>query len=647
MRIIPGLAVAAVLSLAGAADAATVTVTIPTDAIDVNAQTATVADLPGPDGEVSLSEALIATNNTPGADRIEFAIPADKWILTFLYPGRAILYSSIGFYHRAYDEVTIDGTTQTAFTGDTNPDGWEVAMYGSGLWLNADHCTLTGFDSATVDVTGSSCLITGNTGFMNITVYGGSGSRIENNSCGTIKIDRSNDNVVVGNTTTRVRVLGWVGGGLPAVGNRIGGPDPADRNFITGYGTVNGEGLPAGTSVQIFDSIGTIVENNRIGTTPDGMAQGSLASTAGVGFEGENHDVVIRDNQIAGILGHGQGPHHAGQLFGSAVLIGGTGSNLTFTGNTLGLDAAGQPTLGSVRGFDIGSFYYLGGMTGIAIGGEGPGEGNVIAGHLLEGIVIGKDTFDARIVNTAVHGNGGLGIDLVASNLSRGVSPNDALDADAGANGLQNFPVLATAEMLGGNLVIDGSLHSAPSQLYTIEFFASAECDPSGHGEGQVVLGRTTVTTNGSGDATFQATVTGGMPAGWFASATATLEPVGATSEFAACVPITGTAAGTAAPELAESVGTGPVLEAASPNPFRGRTTLAFELTRPGTMRLTIHDVSGRLVRVVDAGHCEPGRHEASWDGRRDDGAPAATGVYFARLTAEGRTVTRRTVRLR
>jgi hypothetical protein len=59
------------------------------------------------------------------------------------------------------------------------------------------------------------------------------------------------------------------GGGQPALDNRIGGPILAERNFITGYGTWNSDGYPGGTTVELFDTTGTLIENNWIGTTPD------------------------------------------------------------------------------------------------------------------------------------------------------------------------------------------------------------------------------------------------------------------------------------------------------------------------------------------------------------------------------------------
>lgn len=217
--------------------AATVTVDIGTDPIDIDWQTATIADLPGPDGNVSFSEAMIATNNTPGHDTIAFALPESEWQMQWLLPGRAVIQSSYTFFWRAFDEVTIDGTTQTAFTGDSNPNGAEVAFFGGEIYLNADNSSLRGIDGGSINFNGSNALAEGNTGGISLTFYGGSGSLIRDNFGGTLKLDRTSNNVVVGNTFLRIRNLGWVGGGQANVNNRIGGPNPEDRNYITGLGT--------------------------------------------------------------------------------------------------------------------------------------------------------------------------------------------------------------------------------------------------------------------------------------------------------------------------------------------------------------------------------------------------------------------------
>ncbi|MBL1218581.1 MAG: hypothetical protein D8M59_13945 [Planctomycetes bacterium] len=522
------------------ASAQVVTVTIAKDTIDVDPWTATIDDLPGPDGEVSFSEAMIATNNTPGHQTVAFNVPQALWPFQWLYPGRLVLTSTIGYYWRANDSVTIDGTTQTAFTGDSYADGNEVVIDTLTFYLNADDSTFIGFDHSAVSATANNALIEGNTGNMRITVYGGSGSVVRGNEASTIVVDRSTDNRVVGNTTSRIRVLGYIGGGQPAANNIIGGPNPEDRNYVTGYGSYNSEGMPNGSAMQLFDTVDCIIENNWIGTTPDGLASGNPACTIGIKFEGENYGTIVRDNMISGILGIGTWPHHNGQFFGWAVYFQQIVDNVEFTNNAIGLDANGDPTLGSVTGIEIGTFNYYG-ISDLRLGGSEPGQGNVIAGHMFNGITIGRDVPNVRIAGNSIYGNGGLGIDLVPTGFGYGVTPNDPLDADSGANGLQNFPVLTSAATIGDTHIrIAGDLHTSASSRCTVEFFASPECDPSGHGEGQIYLGMTEVLTDGAGDAAFDVMLAASVPVGWFVSSTAALEPVGATSEFSACVDVTG-----------------------------------------------------------------------------------------------------------
>lgn len=529
--------------LAAAGTAQTIVVDTANDVTDFGGAQQ-VADLPGPDGKVSLPEAGLASDNTPGVQTIGFHIPENEWEYQWLFPGRAVLKPFLGF--RVFDTAILDGTTQTAFTGDSNPDGGgEVVIWASTYLLDNVGGVVRGFDNTSLYVSGGSAnVIQGNTE-CGIEVYDSPFTLIggtnpgEGNSAGTIKIDRSSHNVVVGNTTTRIRVLGWVAGGQPALDTRIGGPTLAERNYITGYGTWSGEGYPGGTTVQLFDTIGTIVENNWIGTTPDGLAQGSLASTAGIGFEGENYDAVIRNNRIAGILGHGIGPHYAGWLVGSAIQVYGVGSGVSIVGNTIGLNANDEPLLGSVTGVAT-QGYYLGPVEDVVIGGASVGDGNEIAGHLSTGISIDNTYAGVRISGNSIHDNGSLGIDLITNGFGTGVTPNDPLDLDVGGNGLQNFPVLQSAASDGSTLRVVGSLNSGASSSFTIEFFASPQCDPSGFGEGQESLGATTVSTDSSGNASFEATLAVDVQPGWYVTATATASA--ATSEFSACVGVVETA---------------------------------------------------------------------------------------------------------
>jgi hypothetical protein len=70
------------------------------------------------------------------ADRVERASSGRTGSLQYVYPGRAVLTGSGGSNRHATDQVTIGGTTQTAFTVDANPDGNELASYGGTLKID-------------------------------------------------------------------------------------------------------------------------------------------------------------------------------------------------------------------------------------------------------------------------------------------------------------------------------------------------------------------------------------------------------------------------------------------------------------------------------------------------------------------------------
>lgn len=85
-------------------------------------------------------------------------------------------------------------------------------------------------------------------------------------------------------------------------------------------------------------------------------------------------------------------------------------------------------------------------------------------------------------------------------------------------------------------------------------------------------------------------------------------------------------------------------LEAPVPNPARGATQIPFALSREGDVSLTVFDLSGREVRVLVRGRHEAGRFSAPWDLRDDAGNGVPSGVYFVRLRAAGRTLSRAVV---
>ena len=110
------------------------------------------------------------------------------------------------------------------------------------------------------------------------------------------------------------------------------------------------------------------------------------------------------------------------------------------------------------------------------------------------------------------------------------MTANDFPDGDAGANNLQNYPVIDEIAVDGENRSVEGSLASNPNTDYVLNFYSNAEVDPSGFGEGETWLGSLDVHTNAQSTSTSVFLLEPGR-LGRFITATAT-DPAGNTSSF-------------------------------------------------------------------------------------------------------------------
>ena len=85
-----------------------------------------------------------------------------------------------------------------------------------------------------------------------------------------------------------------------------------------------------------------------------------------------------------------------------------------------------------------------------------------------------------------------------------------------------------------------------------------------------------------------------------------------------------------------------------SPNPAgREGTMLRFGLPMETQVTLTLFDQQGRRVRELAHGTWPAGAHAIRWDGRDDAGREVASGIYFARLETQGRSLRVRFASLR
>jgi flagellar hook assembly protein FlgD len=79
---------------------------------------------------------------------------------------------------------------------------------------------------------------------------------------------------------------------------------------------------------------------------------------------------------------------------------------------------------------------------------------------------------------------------------------------------------------------------------------------------------------------------------------------------------------------------------AVRPNPFNPQTEIWFTVRESGSVTLTVFDDRGRRVRTLHDGWLKAGVSSEVWDGRDQNGARVAAGVYFVSLrTTDARDV--------
>jgi hypothetical protein len=491
-------------------------------------------------GPGSLRQAILNANAavTTGADQIHFAIPG----------AGPHLIAPVTALPPLADPVVIDGYTQSgaspntlAVGNDAVPkirlDGNSVSGDGPGLVLWGGTSTVRGL---------SITRFNGTTGF-GIEVVSGNNT-IQGNFIGL-----SPDGITgLGNDADGIRITSG--------NNLIGGLAPAARNVVSGN-------LNDGIEINGSSASGNVVRGNYIGTDASGtLSRGN--NTDGIFITTAPGNSVI-NNLLSGNNSEG------------ITLSGSTTTNTVIHGNLIGTDAAGvAPLRNEAHGIQITSA-----ANNTTVGGANPGEGNVIAyngaANTWDGVFVASGGGNA-IRRNRIFTNNGMGIDLGAT----GVQANDAGDADTGANLLQNFPILTAATNTGASVTIAGSLNAAANTQIALDFFATGLFDPTGHGEGDIYLGSTNVTTDVGGNVSFLLTFPAGLNERYF-SATAT-DPNGNTSEF------------------------GPVVAAQSTVATVTFTVINTNDSGPGSLRQAILDANASITAGADRIHFAipgPGPH--------------------------------------
>jgi len=74
----------------------------------------------------------------------------------------------------------------------------------------------------------------------------------------------------------------------------------------------------------------------------------------------------------------------------------------------------------------------------------------------------------------------------------------------------------------------------------------------------------------------------------------------------------------------------------ARPNPFGAATSFSYALPRTATVRLSVFDAAGHLVRTLVDSTVPAGNHTVTWNGADAGGRRAPVGIYLVVLNAGG-----------
>jgi hypothetical protein len=80
------------------------------------------------------------------------------------------------------------------------------------------------------------------------------------------------------------------------------------------------------------------------------------------------------------------------------------------------------------------------------------------------------------------------------------------------------------------------------------------------------------------------------------------------------------------------------------PNPARSHVAIRYSLRTEARVHLTLHDLTGRVVRTLVASSMKRGAYSVTWDGRDDRHRSLSNGIYFVRLAAGDYTATEKVV---
>jgi hypothetical protein len=293
-------------------------------------------------------------------------------------------------------------------------------------------------------------------------------------------------NGISGNLQAGVRIM--AGTGSEVVGNRIG-------TNLAGAVVPNAVGIELRSAAATVEA-NTIAFNNQQGIRVLGDQHTLLANT----ISGNQAGVVVRgDDNIVGA-----GNVLSGNDFDGVRIENGAAGNRVEDSVAEGNGRYGVALVNARRAVVTGAEIHENGDDGVYIDDSNPagpfatssdhrvedsrieengasgvrivestgntvGDANVIGGNAADGVTVVSGSGNT-ILGNSIRGNGDRPIDLA----DNGITPNDVLDADTGANLLQNHAVLGALTASGG---LPYALDAAPLRTYRLELHTAPACD--------------------------------------------------------------------------------------------------------------------------------------------------------------------------
>jgi len=331
-------------------------------------------------GPGSLREAIHYANLNPGA-KVTFKIPKSD-------PGYAngvfTIKPSSGLSYFTSNDITIDGTSQTAATGDSNPNGPEVFIDGSGA---GNSIGLVFYQGTNQTIKGIGVTNFAYTGIYYYYTDGGKvlGCVSGMNPAGNDSAHNGWDGITVDHCTNMT----------------IGGPAKADRNIISGNNQ-NGD------AISVDGAVGASFVNNWIGVSYDGK---KAIPNKGAG-------IYIHDGSSAITA---SGNYICGNPNGGITVWDPTTHDIKLTGNFIGLLPDNKTVAGNGGPGVLLNGAYSNEVSGSTIVGNGSG---VRVGGVSNKNLVTNNLIGCTATSQTGTANNGSGVDLVEGAYSNTVSLN-------------------------------------------------------------------------------------------------------------------------------------------------------------------------------------------------------------------------------